>query len=743
MGDHHTSVQKYSLSEHAQLRRSLHHEVLLEHQRQGRIFLPENFTSRPGTSAASEWAVDDYYFLQPVPTRQRRAILRDAGVVRIDPVEREECRSLRVSRGRCGCSCREFCRPPSCACYRSGISCQVDQMAFPCPCSRAGCANPYGRVEFNAARVRAHFIRTLLQLGLEQNQSADCDDGGLSPPAKRCRLMDDHLPTSFASSSSSSSLLNSVCTDVVSVVSTSNGFESQPVYFQSPQELSGPETTVAAYDENYDEMGDESSSETSSDSCVSFDNVVVNDVADTAAGTLCDARQRTLDNYVIRFSRHHTYADTAVASGYGLDGFHSGVVPHSSVQAPLSCTMTGLSSSEPFHPLMGLRTEMTAHAGCLSDNVPRAYCLTSVRSDDSRCPAPMSSGDHSVSLATRAGHTQAYCTTDRDHLVTGHHTAASCGYFTQQQTTSIALAQPTAIDDCNTDNTVCDHSTLDNNIHIPSSYCCSDADPIVDNTHSHPSYYHCDADPIVRSCSTAENSACDGSVQGSSVDGSSVPFDQGHESSYSVPDYAINSCSEQRNVTLTSVADQNITVTAEDTLAFQNIMTSSIKCDDIASYRVENGCRTESDADNCVADSNSPFSCPISVADQKITPSTVARLKRDNIEVTAAVMPSYRVENGCHAGSDVDNFIADYDSRPSCPLSDTCSEARMAGNEALMSEDTETRVTMTEHSSLTAETITRSSCPLSDTCGEERKASDEASVSQVSETQNDIAPVTV
>ena len=553
MGDHHTSVQKYSLSEHAQLRRSLHHEVLLEHQRQGQIFLPENFTSQP-ESAASEWAVDDYYFLQPVPARQRRAMLREAGVIRIDPVEREECRSLRVSRGRCGCSCREICRPPSCACYRSGIGCQVDQMAFPCPCSRSGCANPYGRVEFNAARVRAHFIRTLLQLGLEQNPSTDYD-GGLSPPAKRCRLVDDHLPTSFASlSSSSSSLVNSTCT-VVASVSASNGFESPPVYFQSPAELPGPETTVVAYDENYDsEMGDESSSETLSDSCgASFDDGVV---ADTA-GTPHDARQRTLDNYVIRFSRQHTYVGPAAVSVCGVGGFsggsfHPAMAPHSSLNTPLSChTMTGLNSSEPFHPLMGLRTETThasclsdnaahacclpcddtsatpsgnyseslatipdptqtycttncnqmetTHAGCLSNNAPHAYCLPSkdtpcqavslgdyseslattagptgsycttnfdqtetthascvldnaphaycLSSDDVPCQA-MSSGDYSVSLAARAGPAQTYRTTNCDQLVSGDHIASCEPYFTQQQTTSISSAHHTAADGC-------------------------------------------------------------------------------------------------------------------------------------------------------------------------------------------------------------------------------------------------------------------------------------------------------
>jgi len=381
--------------------------------------------------------MDEYYFLQPVPARQRRAMLREAGVARIDPTEREECRSLRISRGRCGCSCREVCRPPSCACYRSGIGCQVDQMAFPCSCSRSGCANPYGRVEFNAARVRAHFIRTLLQLGLEQNAATEYDSEP-SPPAKRCCLEDDHLPTSLSSSfspSSSSLLVSSSCVDGASVSAT-NGLEPETIYCHSAERLPGPETMVVAYDEDYDEDGDESSSETSSDSGASFDGIL-NDVSDCGtARTLLDARQSTLDNYVVRFSRQHTYTDVA-ASRCSIarfpGGSQLGTVAKSSLNAPLSCTVTCQSSVHQSHPLVGLVTT-TTRAYCLSDSSAHVYCMPNVMRHNSSLCYSLPTNSYSVSVAATHDHPQRCYTADDtascDYPASDDHTT---GCFTEQQ----------------------------------------------------------------------------------------------------------------------------------------------------------------------------------------------------------------------------------------------------------------------------------------------------------------------
>lgn len=70
--------------------------------------------------------VDDYFFLQPLTTRRRRALLRSSGVRRIDVEEKHELRALRMSREECGCRCRGICDPETCACSLAGIKCQVN-----------------------------------------------------------------------------------------------------------------------------------------------------------------------------------------------------------------------------------------------------------------------------------------------------------------------------------------------------------------------------------------------------------------------------------------------------------------------------------------------------------------------------------------------------------------------------------------------------------------------------------------
>ncbi|NWV38135.1 CSRN2 protein, partial [Grantiella picta] len=68
--------------------------------------------------------VGDYFYLQPLPTKRRRALLRASGVRRIDAEERQELRALRLSREQCGCLCRLTCEPRTCACSQAGIQCQ-------------------------------------------------------------------------------------------------------------------------------------------------------------------------------------------------------------------------------------------------------------------------------------------------------------------------------------------------------------------------------------------------------------------------------------------------------------------------------------------------------------------------------------------------------------------------------------------------------------------------------------------
>lgn len=64
-------------------------------------------------------------FLIPVSQKQRRALLKAAGVREIASSEKNECRDIRASREFCGCSCRDYCDPETCLCSQAGIKCQV------------------------------------------------------------------------------------------------------------------------------------------------------------------------------------------------------------------------------------------------------------------------------------------------------------------------------------------------------------------------------------------------------------------------------------------------------------------------------------------------------------------------------------------------------------------------------------------------------------------------------------------
>jgi hypothetical protein len=131
----------------------------------------------------SEGDSEAYGFLQPVTARQRRAILKSAGVKKIDTMEKDDCRQLRLSREVCGCTCRGYCDPDTCECSQAGIKCQVDRLKpheFPCGCTRDGCGNVNGRVEFNPARVKTHFIHTIMRLELEKRQEMSDDSASSS-----------------------------------------------------------------------------------------------------------------------------------------------------------------------------------------------------------------------------------------------------------------------------------------------------------------------------------------------------------------------------------------------------------------------------------------------------------------------------------------------------------------------------------------------------------------------------------
>ncbi|XP_074644922.1 uncharacterized protein LOC141901502 [Tubulanus polymorphus] len=174
MENKHSHRQDFTMVSYNKEQKQLHKLILQEHQRQGRIAPKSNLngSKKPKngdlSDSDSDLEVDDYYFLQPVPTRQRRILLRQSGIKKIDNVEKEDCRDIRISREFCGCDCKVFCDPETCACSVAGIQCQVDRLSFPCGCTKDGCGNVTGRIEFNPLRVRTHFIHTLMRLELEK-----------------------------------------------------------------------------------------------------------------------------------------------------------------------------------------------------------------------------------------------------------------------------------------------------------------------------------------------------------------------------------------------------------------------------------------------------------------------------------------------------------------------------------------------------------------------------------------------
>ncbi|CAG5123213.1 unnamed protein product [Candidula unifasciata] len=193
MSEKHSFTRDFTLSDYTKEQKRIHRAILAEQRRQGRLFpshllassLPPLDAAEVSSGSESDSEYDDYYFLQPLPIRQRRILLRTAGVKKIDNDEKDECRDIRVSRNVCGCDCKLFCDPATCSCSQAGIQCQVDRLSFPCGCTKDGCSNPAGRVEFNPIRVRTHFIHTLMRLELERKDS-ECLHGNSAAAMTTC-----------------------------------------------------------------------------------------------------------------------------------------------------------------------------------------------------------------------------------------------------------------------------------------------------------------------------------------------------------------------------------------------------------------------------------------------------------------------------------------------------------------------------------------------------------------------------
>ncbi|KAM8904545.1 cysteine/serine-rich nuclear protein 3-like isoform 1-T1 [Spinachia spinachia] len=188
MSPRHSGVRRFTLREFAMEQKRSHRIMLRDHLKEEKLNSIKLKLTKNGTVPSVEadtltlddiseddldvdnTEVDDYFFLQPLTTRRRRALLRSSGVRRLDVEEKHDLRALRVSREECGCRCRGTCDPVTCACSLAGIKCQVDRMSFPCGCTKDGCSNNTGRLEFNPVRVRTHFLHTIMKLELEKNR---------------------------------------------------------------------------------------------------------------------------------------------------------------------------------------------------------------------------------------------------------------------------------------------------------------------------------------------------------------------------------------------------------------------------------------------------------------------------------------------------------------------------------------------------------------------------------------------
>uniref|UniRef100_A0A3P8TV03 Cysteine and serine rich nuclear protein 1 n=1 Tax=Amphiprion percula TaxID=161767 RepID=A0A3P8TV03_AMPPE len=193
----HSALHRYTVAEHAleqqhrrreKLRQRLREEKLeaLKHkliisgaidQRQAERLTVDQVPDSDPDFHISDAELDDRGFLQPFSSKQRQALLQAAGVKHIDKEEKRQLHDLRLSREACGCDCRGFCEPETCACSLAGIKCQVDRSNFPCGCTKDSCGNTQGRIEFDSRRVQTHYIHTVMRLNLERR----IQDEALSP----------------------------------------------------------------------------------------------------------------------------------------------------------------------------------------------------------------------------------------------------------------------------------------------------------------------------------------------------------------------------------------------------------------------------------------------------------------------------------------------------------------------------------------------------------------------------------
>ncbi|XP_036376656.1 cysteine/serine-rich nuclear protein 1b [Megalops cyprinoides] len=191
----HSSRRQYTLAEFAVKQRQLRREKLKQRLKEEKLEALKLKLTKNGTQESEEadrLTVDDVseddidisgvdledgFALHPYPSKRRHALLKAAGVKKIDKEEKRQLHDIRLSREDCGCNCQGFCEPETCACSLAGIKCQMDHSSFPCGCTKDGCGNTEGRIEFNSSRVQTHYIHTIMKLELEKRLEESSDSG--------------------------------------------------------------------------------------------------------------------------------------------------------------------------------------------------------------------------------------------------------------------------------------------------------------------------------------------------------------------------------------------------------------------------------------------------------------------------------------------------------------------------------------------------------------------------------------
>ncbi|KAM9333667.1 cysteine/serine-rich nuclear protein 1b isoform 1-T2 [Pholidichthys leucotaenia] len=188
MTQRHSALRTYTLAEFAVEQRLIRREKLLNRLKEEKLEALKLKLTKNGTQESEEaerLTIDDipeqdidmsaanldegsFSFLQPYTSKRRYALLKAAGVKKIDKEEKRQLHELRLSRENCGCDCQGYCEPETCSCSLAGIKCQMDHSSFPCGCTKDGCGNTEGRIEFNSTRVQTHYIHTVMRLELEK-----------------------------------------------------------------------------------------------------------------------------------------------------------------------------------------------------------------------------------------------------------------------------------------------------------------------------------------------------------------------------------------------------------------------------------------------------------------------------------------------------------------------------------------------------------------------------------------------